>query len=141
MLAGRRHCALRALALPSSTGMLAGRRRLAACLLQRRDTGKPHRVDRSDTGRSGCCTLAKGWNVGACTDLLVSAYNHLWDASISALLVNLLVYSSWSTTIQGMRLSVERWCMYGSIGPDLQSSMASTFHTKAAAVIYYDANS
>ena len=25
-----------------------------------RDTGKPHRVDRSDTRRSGCCTLADG---------------------------------------------------------------------------------
>ena len=54
MLAGRRHWVV---SQPSSTGMFAGRRHLAACLLQRRDTGKPYRVDRSNTRRSGCCTL------------------------------------------------------------------------------------
>ena len=39
------------------------------------------------------------------------------------MLVHLLVYRVWSTIIQGMRLLVQCWCMYWSIGPGLQSSM------------------
>ena len=57
MLAGRRHWAVRAPVSPSSTGMLAWR----SCLLAATpDTGKPHRVDRSYTRHSGCCTLVGG---------------------------------------------------------------------------------
>ena len=51
-------CGVEAPAPPSSTGMPAGRGSLAVCLLQRRDTGNPHRVDRVHIGRAGRCTLA-----------------------------------------------------------------------------------
>lgn len=83
---------------------------------------------------------SKGWNVGACTDLLVSiyttgasidlsvsVYNHPRDASITALSVHVLVYWSWSTIIQGMRLFLHCWCMFRFVGLDLQSSKGCVY--------------
>ena len=52
--------------------------------------------------------------------LSVSVYNYPRDASISVLPVHVLLYWSWSTIIQGMRLFLHCWCIYRFIGLGLQ---------------------
>ena len=70
--------------------------------------------------------FSKGWvyfcTAGASIGLLVSVYNHSRDASVGTPWVHILVYQSWSTIIQGMRLFLHCRCMYCFIGLDLQSS-------------------
>lgn len=49
--------------------------------------------------------------------------------------MHLSLYRSRSTIIQEMRLLVEHWCMYWSIGPGLKSSMGFVYFCSAGACI------
>ena len=72
---------------------------------------------------------------GASIDLSVLVYNYPWDASIVGTLVHVWFYWSRSTIIYGIRLFLHCWCMYGFIGPNLQSSMGCVYFCTAGAFI------
>ena len=53
-------------------------------------------------------------SISASIDLSVSVYNHLRDASITALSICVLVYWFWSTIFHGILLFLRCWCDIGT---------------------------
>ena len=74
------------------------------------------------------------YTAGACITLSVLVYSHPKNVSIAAL-VPVSVYQFWSTIIQGMRLLVERWCMYWSIGLGPQLFIGCVYFCTAGATL------